>query len=135
MLTAVDRSAKGTMVIMHEVALLRAEILALRKANEGSVRDGEPKKKKRKEKKKKKENRIRLGGSLTVQEAQDLRDQKAIEEQVAQETQQSSRSAGEPCPRIRCCGVCGKSGHNTHMYEETAESFDPSVSDSVVVIS
>jgi len=33
MLTAVDQLAKGTMAVMHEVALLRTEVSALRKAN------------------------------------------------------------------------------------------------------
>ena len=35
MLTAVDRLAKGIMAVMHEVALLRSEVLVLRKANKG----------------------------------------------------------------------------------------------------
>ena len=34
MLTAVDRLAKGIMAVMYEVAFLRTEVLALRKANE-----------------------------------------------------------------------------------------------------
>jgi len=34
-LAAVDLLAKGTIVVMHEVALLRTEVSALRKANEG----------------------------------------------------------------------------------------------------
>ena len=63
MLTAVDRLAKGTMAIMHEVALLRTEVLALRKANKGLSKRRRAKK-----------TRVRLGGSLTVQEAQDLLD-------------------------------------------------------------
>ena len=68
-LTAVDRLAKGTMVVIYEVALLRTEVSALRKANEElSKRRGA------------KKIRVRLGGSLTVQEAQDLLDQKAVGE-------------------------------------------------------
>jgi len=34
MLAAVDQLAKGTMVVMHEVTILRIEVSALRKANE-----------------------------------------------------------------------------------------------------
>ena len=34
MLAAVDQLAKGTMAVMHEVALLRSEVSSLRKANE-----------------------------------------------------------------------------------------------------
>jgi len=69
MLTVVDRLAKGTMVVMYEVALLRAEVLALRKANEGLSKRWRVKK-----------TRIRLGGSLTVQDARDLLDGKAVGE-------------------------------------------------------
>ena len=56
MLTAVDRLAKGTMAVMHEVALLRTEVSALRKAN-----------KELSKRRRAKKIRIRLGGSLTVQ--------------------------------------------------------------------
>ena len=124
MLMAVDRLAKGTMAVMHEVALLRTEVSALRKANEGLSRRRRAKK-----------TRVRLGGSLTVQEAQDLLDQKAVGEQLAQETRQSGGGAGGSRTKIRCCGVCGKPGHNARTCKEAAESSDSSVSDSVIVIS
>jgi len=55
MLTAVDRLAKGTMVVMYKVALLRVEVSVLRKANEGFSKRRRAKK-----------IRIRLGGLLTV---------------------------------------------------------------------
>jgi len=48
---------------MHEVALLRLEVLVLRKANERLSKRRRAKK-----------TRVRLRGSLTVQEAQDLLD-------------------------------------------------------------
>ena len=54
---------------MHEVALLRTEVSALRKANKGLSKRRRAKK-----------THIRLGGSLTVQEAQDLLNQKAVGE-------------------------------------------------------
>ena len=63
MLAAVDQLAKGTMAVMYEVALLRTEVSLLRKANEGLSN-----------KQRAKKTRVRLGGSLTVQEAQDLLD-------------------------------------------------------------
>ena len=72
MLTAVDQFIKGVMAMMHEVALLRTEVSSLRKANEGLSKRRRAKK-----------TRVRLGGSLTVQEAQDILDQKAMGEQVA----------------------------------------------------
>jgi len=72
MLTAVDRLAKGTMAVMYEVALLRIEVSTLRKANEELSKRRRVKK-----------TRVRLGGSLTVQEVQELLDQKAVGEQLA----------------------------------------------------
>jgi len=124
MLTAVDRLAKGTMAVMHEVALLRTEVSVLRKANEGLSKRRRAKK-----------TRVRLGGSLTVQDAQDLLDQKAVGEQLAQETRQSGGGVRGSRAKIQCCGVCGKPGHNARTCKEAAESSDSSVSDSVIVIS
>ena len=63
MLTTVNRLAKGTIAVIYEVALLRTEVLALRKAN-----------KKLSKRRRAKKIRIRLGGSLTIQEVQDLLD-------------------------------------------------------------
>jgi hypothetical protein len=37
---------------------------------------------------------VRLKGSLTVQEAQDLLDQKAVDKQLVQETRLNGRGAG-----------------------------------------
>ena len=68
---AVDGFTKGTMTIMHEVALLRGENSSLHKANE-----------ERSKRRRAKKTHMRLGGSLTVQDAQDLLDQKAMGEQV-----------------------------------------------------
>jgi len=82
MLTAVDRLAKGTMVVMYKVALLRVEVSVLRKANEGFSKRRRAKK-----------IRIRLGGSLTVQDARALLDGKAVGEQLAQEERQNRGGA------------------------------------------
>jgi len=56
---------------MHEVALLRVEVSSLRKANEGLSKRLRAKR-----------TRVQLGGSLTVQEALDLLNQKAVGGQV-----------------------------------------------------
>ena len=124
MLAAVDQLAKGAMAVMHEVALLRTEVSALRKANE------ELSKRRRAIK-----TRLRLGGSLTIQEAQDLLDQKAVGEQLEQETQQNSGRAGGSRTKIRCCSLCGKPGHNARKCQEAGESSDSSISGLVIVIS
>jgi len=58
MLAAMDRLTKGIVAIMYQVALLRAEVSSLRKADEVlSMRRGV------------KTTRMRLGGSLTIQDA------------------------------------------------------------------
>ena len=124
MLTAVDRLAKGTMVVMHEVALLRAEVSALRKANKGLSKRRRAKK-----------TRIQLGGSLTVQNTRDLLDGKAVGEQLAQEERQNRSSAGGSRTKIQYYGVYGKPGHNARTCKEAAESSDSSISNSVIAIS
>jgi len=120
----VDRLAKGTIAVMHEVALLRTEVSALRRANKELSKQQKAKK-----------TRMRLGESLTIQKAQDLLDQKAVGEQLVQETRQNGSSTGGSRTKIRCCGMCGKPGHNTRTCKEAAESSDSSISDSVIVIS
>jgi triosephosphate isomerase len=59
---------------MHQVALLRAEVSSLRTVNEALSKRRRAKK-----------TRVRLGGSLTIQDAQDLLDQKDIDKQIKKE--------------------------------------------------
>ena len=61
MLAAVDQLTKGTMAVMHQVALLQSEVSSLRKANEGLSKRRRAKKK-----------RVQLGGSLTIQDVQEV---------------------------------------------------------------
>jgi hypothetical protein len=67
MLAAVDQLTKGTMAVMHQVALLRSENAALRKANEALSK-----------RRRAKRTRIQLGRSLAVQDAQDVIGQGAM---------------------------------------------------------
>jgi len=109
---------------MHEVALLRMEVSSLRKANRGL-----------RKRRRAKETRLQLGGSFTVQNAQDSLDQKAVDEQLVQETQLNSRDAGGACTKIQCCGLCGKPGRNARRCQEAGESSDLSISGLVIIIS
>ena len=111
MLAAVDQLTKGTMAVMHQVALLRSEVSSLRKANEALSKRRRAKK-----------SRVQLGGSLTVQDAQDLLDQKAVGGEGVQETQLDSSSAGGSRTKVRYCSVCGKPGYNARTCKEAAES-------------
>ena len=110
------------MAVMHQVALLRAENASLRKANEALSKRRRAKK-----------TRVRLGGSLTVQDAHDLLDQKAVGGEGVQGTQPDSGNAGGGRTKVRCCGVCGKPGHNARTCQEAAESSDSAVSDVIIV--
>ena len=122
MLAAVDQLAKGTMAVMHQVTLLQAEVSSLRKANEALSK-----------RRRAKRIRVQLGGSLAVQDAKDLLDQKAMVWKVAQELQPDGGGAGGSRTRVRCCGVCGKPGHNARTCQEVAESSDSATSDVIIV--
>jgi DDE superfamily endonuclease/Psq-like protein len=122
MLNAIDQFAKGTKAIMHRLALLEAETSKLRKANEALSKRRRAKK-----------TRVQLGGSLTVQDAEDLLDQKAVDEQVMQENRRGSGCGLGARTKARCCGVCGKPGHNARTCQEVAESSDSAVSNVIIV--
>jgi hypothetical protein len=122
MLAAVDQLTRGTIAMMHEVALLRSEVSSLRKANKALSKRRIAKR-----------TRIRLGGSLAIQDAHNLLDQKAVLGEGVQETQPEGSGAEGGRTKVRCCGVCGKPGHNARTCQETAESSDSAVSDVIIV--
>jgi hypothetical protein len=121
-IAAVDQLTKGATAVMHQVALLRAENSSLRNANEALSK-----------RRRAKRTRVQHGGSLSIQGAQDLLDQKAVDDQITQETQQSHGRVRRACPKTRCCGVCGKSGHNMRTCQEVIELPDSSDSDTIVI--
>ena len=122
MLAAVDQLTKGIMAVMHQVALLRSENAALRKANEALSK-----------RRRAKRTRVQLRGSLAVQDAQDVLGQGAVGSEGVQETQPSGSSVGGVRTRVRCCGVCGKPGHNACTCQEVAEASDSAASDVIIV--
>jgi hypothetical protein len=106
------------------VALLQLEVSSLRKANEVLSKRWRAKK-----------TRVQLGGSLTIQDVQDLLDQRAIGKGVVQETQPDSSGTGGACTTVRCCSICRKPSYNARTCQEGAEATDTAVSDVIVVIS
>jgi hypothetical protein len=113
---AVDQFAKGTSKIMHKLALLQSEVQILRQANEELSKRRRAKK-----------TRLRQGGSLSQQEAQDLEDERDLAQQLKQETQASSGRKPREETRARRCGNCGETGHNTRTCQiviETSEEED-----------
>jgi hypothetical protein len=122
MLTAVDQLTKGTMAVMHQVALLRSENAALRKANEALSK-----------RRRAKRTRVQLGGSLAIQDAQDVLGQGAVGGEGVQEMQSGGSGTGGVRTKVRCCGVCGKPGHNARTCQEAVEASDSAASDVIIV--
>ena len=100
-IAAVDLFAKGTSQVMHQMALLQAEVHDLRQANNELSRRRRTKKR-----------RLQEGGTLGQE---DLEDRHALDEvtrQIQGEEAESrrKRSRRDSCER-RCRG-CGETGHN-----------------------
>lgn len=115
-ISAVEQFAKGSMAIMHQLALLKSENKNLRKANEELSKRRRAKK-----------IHLRQGGVLSLRDGQDLYDQDAVEQQIREEI----RGRGSHQRRVelhpRRCGTCGETGHNARTCEndiETSEEED-----------
>ena len=106
------------------MALLRSENASLRKANEALSK-----------RRRAKRTRIQLGGSLVVQDVQDIVGQGAVGGEGVQETQSGGSGAVGVRTRVRCCGVCGKPGHNARTCQAVAEASDSAASDVIIVSS
>jgi hypothetical protein len=109
-LTAADQLAKGTQALAHSVTLLTAEVRTLQKANEALSKRRRAKK-----------TRVQLGGSLTVEDAQDMLAQKEAQEQVERDKRENSGRRKRTEAGQRRCGNCGKTGHNARTCQEDAE--------------
>jgi hypothetical protein len=95
---------------MHQLALLKAENQSLREANETLSKRRRAKK-----------TRLRQGGSLSQQEAEDLQDEKDIALQVEQETKANSGRKAREETRARRCGNCNQTGYNARTCEIRVE--------------
>jgi hypothetical protein len=114
----VDQLTKGTMVMMHRVALLKTEVASLRNANEGLSK-----------RRRAKRTRVELGRRLAVQDAREALGQEAVSGEGVQETQLGGSGARGVRTTVRCCGVCGKPGHKARTCQDIAEASDSAVSD------
>jgi hypothetical protein len=76
---------------MHRVAILESENASLRKANEALSK-----------RRRAKTTRVQLGGSLAVQDAHNLLDQKAMGGKGVQETQPDGRGVGRRFGAVVC---------------------------------
>ena len=105
-LEAIDQFTKGASKVIHKLSLLKAENQALRQANEELSKRRRAKK-----------IHLRKGGSLSVQDGQDLQDQNDIAQQIEEETRKSSGRKPRTETYTRRCGICGEPGHNTRTCE------------------
>jgi hypothetical protein len=101
-LGALKSFAKGTKAMMHENALLRAEVQDLRQTNEALSK-----------RRRAKRTRLKRGGKMTLQEGRALIDQADVDTQVVTESSKSGGQGSSAREQERHCGTCGKTGHNT----------------------
>jgi hypothetical protein len=95
----------------HEMTLLSAEVRTLRAANEALSKRRRAKK-----------TRIRQGGALTVEDAQDVSAQKEAEEQARRDKRSEGGRLSEGKPSSRRCGTCGETGHNARTCLEAVDT-------------
>jgi hypothetical protein len=112
-LDAIDQFSKGTSKVMHQLALLQAEVKDLRKANETLSK-----------RRNRKKSRLQVGGSLNLREAQALMDERDIAGQLKQEMRGRGGGRTKEELRTRRCGNCNATGHNVRtcqFVEDTSE--------------
>lgn len=98
---AIDHFTKGAKGVMHQVALLRAEVQSLREANHILSK-----------RRRAKRTRVRKGGSLTLQEGQGLVEHNTVQRQGQQGEGENRESTARLQAKDRHCRRCGNTGHN-----------------------
>jgi len=102
--------AKGIERLAHENTLLSAEVRTLRAANEALSKRRRAKK-----------TRIRQGGALTVEDAQDIIARKEAEEEVRRDVRVARGSRREGQLSAKHCRACGETGYNARTCQDTIE--------------
>ena len=106
---AFDQLVKGAQIMVHSATLLKAEVKALQEANQA---------KKRRERKHKR--RIYQGGSLIVEEGEELVRSTQTQQEEASDTVRGQRLEG----KRRRCGLCNQVGHNARTCEAPQDSIE-----------
>jgi hypothetical protein len=110
-LSTVDHFAKRTKMIMHKLALQKAELKELREANRELTNRRKPKKR-----------QLRKEGLFSFQDARDLQTAREVNEQIQQETRDLDVRKRRTDARGRRCTRCGKTGHNIRTCDIELES-------------
>jgi hypothetical protein len=110
-LGALRSPVKGATAIMHQNALLQAEVQELRQANGILSR-----------RRRAKITRLQNRGKMTIREGQSQIDEMGIDTQVVAELSRSGGRGRSERPGGRRCGICSKTGHNTRTCQEVFET-------------
>jgi hypothetical protein len=89
---------------------MSAEVRILRAANEALSKRRRAKK-----------TRVRQGGALTIEDAQDVLAQKEAAEQARRDERSKGGNRKEGQSSIRRCSTYGKAGHNTRTCQEAID--------------
>lgn len=107
MYNIIDAQARGMSKMAHKLVLLEAELKDVRTANEVLSK-----------RRKAKKTRLRQGGSLSFQEAEDIIAIEEVNTQIRAEVKGNNSRTKEGDLRIRRCGNCGNPGHNSRTCQE-----------------
>ena len=102
----IDAQAQGMSWMAHKLVLLQAKLKDVQAANEVLSKRRRAKK-----------TRLRQGGSLSFQEAEDLIAKKEVDTQILAEAGRNSVRTTQDEPRTRRCRSCGNTGHNARTCE------------------
>ena len=109
----VDLVTKGLSKLTHRMILLKAENKELRTANERQSK-----------RRKIKRTRLQEGGSLSLQEAEDIIAEREVRAQLKEETRRRSGRTNAGEPHVQHCSNCGKAGHNARTCQIVWETSD-----------
>ena len=110
-LKVVKSFSKINEVVMREIARLRAENQDLRQENAILSRHQRTKR-----------TRVQKRGVMTREEGRQAIDQMDVDVQAVAESSGSGGQERSARPRERCCGVCGKPGHNARTCQVVPET-------------
>ena len=110
--------AKGTTIVMHQMALLEAEVKTLRETNNTLSRRRRVRK-----------QRLRDSGAMSIANGQDLMAQNEANVQINQEMLWRSRRKAGVETKPRRCGTYGNAGHNARTCQVVISSADEDTSD------
>jgi hypothetical protein len=112
-LDAVDSLSKSTSRVMYQMALLQDEVKQLRKTNETLSK-----------RRRRRKGRLQEGGSLNLQEAQALMDERNVADQIKQEVHAGSGRRPRTETHARRCGNCNATGHNSRTCSIIIETLE-----------